>query len=323
MLTVAFAGTFAARFAPRVRQVLAVSCETILGDDRLILSRLPHVDVLVTLAFTEEMARAAARLKLVQVPGIGLDRIDRGAIRRGTWLANAYGHEVGIAEHVMGALLLVTRDFCRLDAALRRGEWHSPWVPAASTPVPWPELAGKTLGILGFGRIGQAVAKRAHGFGMTIRAMGRRPGQPAVDAAVLLGGPEALEEILAQSDYLVVALSLTPATRALLGDRELRLMKPTAYLVNVARAEILDEDALYRALAERVIGGAALDVWYRYPTADAPTFPGHRPFHDLPNVLLTPHISAWTSGMLEARAKLIAENIERVARGLVPVNLVM
>jgi phosphoglycerate dehydrogenase-like enzyme len=137
-----------------------------------------------------------------------------------------------------------------------------------------------------------------------------------------LGGPDALDDVLRAADYLAITLSLTEATRGLLGERELRLMKPTAVLVNVARAEIVDEEALYRALARRAIAAAALDVWYRYPTGAGPTVPARQPFHELPNVLMTPHVSGWTEGMLEARAKLIAENIHRVTRGEPPVNLV-
>ena len=125
-----------------------------------------------------------------------------------------------------------------------------------------------------------------------------------------------------RSDYLAVTLSLNDETRGLLGERELGLVKPTAVLVNVARAEILDEDALYRALAERRLAGAALDVWYRYPKEAGSTPPARRPFHELANVLMTPHVSGWTEGMLEARAKLIAENIQRTARGEPPLNLI-
>ena len=99
-------------------------------------------------------------------------------------------------------------------------------------------------------------------------------------------------------------------------------MKPTAFLINVARAEIVDEEALYRALAERAIAGAALDVWYRYPIGPGSTLPARYPFHELPNVLMTPHVSGWTEGTLAARAKLIAENITRVARGELPANLI-
>jgi phosphoglycerate dehydrogenase-like enzyme len=189
-------------------------------------------------------------------------------------------------------------------------------------PPPWPELAGKTLGILGYGRIGQALARRARAFDMSVCAIRRDVVRSGDDELSFLGGPDALDEVLRRADYLAVTLSLNEETRGLLGARELGLMKPTARLVNVARAEIVDEDALYRALADRRIAGAALDVWYRYPKEPGPTLPARRPFHELDNVLMTPHVSGWTEGMLEARATLIAENIRRAARGEPPLNLV-
>jgi len=99
-------------------------------------------------------------------------------------------------------------------------------------------------------------------------------------------------------------------------------MRPTAILINVARAEVIDEAALYQALSRRAIAGAALDVWYRYPTTAEPMVPAHQPFHELPNVLMTPHMSGWTEGMMEARAKVIAENIHRIAQGESPANLI-
>jgi phosphoglycerate dehydrogenase-like enzyme len=272
------------------------------------------------LAFTREMAAAAPRLRLVQVPGAGLDRIDRGALAPGTALANAYGHDVGIAEYVIGAMLALARDFCRVDARLRRGEWESVW---SGAPVPlWSELAGKTLGILGYGRIGQAVARRALAFDMEVLAIRRDASQPDPHRLAFLRGPEALDELLGRSDYLAITLALTPDTRGLIGRRELARLKPTAILVNVARGEIVDEEALYQALQSGRLAAAALDVWYRYPSGGAPTHPGHHPFHTLPNVLMTPHVSGWTEGMMEARAAVIAENIHRTARGEPPVNLI-
>jgi phosphoglycerate dehydrogenase-like enzyme len=274
------------------------------------------------MAFTPEMGAAGRRLKLVQVPGAGLDRIDRSALPTGTWLANVYGHEVGIAEYVIGAMLALTRGFARLDASLRQGHWESQWAVSTSPPAPWPELGGKTLGILGYGRIGQCVARRAQAFDMAVWAIRRDITRSDAHGLAFLGGPDALDEVLRRADYLALTLSLTEATRGLLGARELRLMKPTAVLINVARAEIVDEAALYRALTQGTIAGAALDVWYQYPTGPGPTFPARHAFQALANVLMTPHVSGWTEGMLEARATLIAENIQRAARGEPPVHLI-
>jgi phosphoglycerate dehydrogenase-like enzyme len=322
VLAIAFAGTFAARLAEPVRARLGLPCEIIVADEAEIISKLPRVDVLVTLAFTREMGAAAQHLKLLQVPGAGLDRIDRAALSAGTRLANVYGHEVGIAEYVLGAMLALARELGRLDAALRRGVWESQWAVGLTPPPLWPELAGKTLGILGYGRIGQAVARRAHAFDMEVLATRRDVAQADPLGIASVRGGDAVDDVLTRSDYLVVTLPLTSETRGLLDAARLRSMKASAILVNVARAQIVDEAALYQALVERRIAGAVLDVWYRYPTDVGPTLPASQPFHELSNVLMTPHVSGWTDGMLRARAAVIAENIGRTARGEPPVNLV-
>jgi phosphoglycerate dehydrogenase-like enzyme len=274
------------------------------------------------MVLTREMTPAFTRLKLIQVPGAGLDGIDRLALPSGAWLANVYGHESGIAEYVMGAMLALTRDFIRLDVALRKGDWQSQWAIGVAPPPVWPELAGKTIGILGYGRIGREVARRARAFDMKIRAVRQHVRCPVEDDLAFLGGPESTDEVIANSDYVLVSLPATPETVGLIDRRRLGLMKSTAFLVNVARAQIVHEDALYEALAERSIAGAVLDVWYRYPREAGLAPPASRPFRELPNVLMTPHVSGWTDGMLDARAKLIAENIRRVASGEIPLNLV-
>jgi phosphoglycerate dehydrogenase-like enzyme len=315
MLQVAFVGALPSSFADRVRGHLEVPCDIALTDETNVVTLMAEVDVLVSLVFTDAMGASGTRLKLIQVPGAGLDRIVRSAIPRGASLANAYGHETGIAEYVLGAMLALSRSFGRLDAALRRGNWESQWAPGVPPPPAWPELSGRTLGILGYGRIGQAVARRARAFDMTVWAIRRDVARSAGDDVQLVGGLDIMDDVLQRSDYLVITLPLTEETRGLLGPEQLGLLKPGAVLVNVSRADVIDEEALHEALRAQRIAGAALDVWYRYPTGPGATLPAGQPFHQLSNVLMTPHVSGWTDGMLDARARVIAENIRRVTRG--------
>jgi phosphoglycerate dehydrogenase-like enzyme len=321
-MKVAFAGSFAGRMADAVRARLSQPCEVIIDGEGGIVHRLADVDILVSMAFTARMAEAAPHLRLVQVPGAGLDRIDRSALRPATRLANAYGHEVGIAEYIIGAMIALTRSFRRLDAGMRQGRWDSQWAVDAEAPPVWPELAGKTLGILGFGHIGQALARRAAAFDMRMCAVRRQAQTDVPPGLAFIGGPERLDDVLRQADYLAVTLSLSPATRNLMDDRRVQLLKPTAFVINVARAEIFDETALYDALASRRIAGAALDVWYCYPSSAGPSLPAACSFHELENVIMTPHVSGWTEGMIDARARLIADNIARTERGVPPLNAI-
>jgi phosphoglycerate dehydrogenase-like enzyme len=322
MMRVAFAGSFAAQFAEPVRTRLTLPCEVTVCDEADIIPRLADVDVLVSMAFSAHMAEAAQRLRLVQVPGAGLDRIDRRALRPGTQLANVYGHEAGIAEYIIAAMIALTRSFGRLDARLRQGQWESQWAVGTAAPPLWPELTGKTLGILGFGHIGEVLARRATAFDMQVCAIRRQAQTIIPNGLLFVGGLERLDELLRQVDYLAITLPLSSATRNLIDDRRLRLMRPTAYLINVARAEVCDEQALYRALACGHLAGAALEVWYRYPTSAEATLPAAQPFHQLGNVMMTPHVSGWTEGMLDTRARLIAENIARTAHGAPPLNVI-
>jgi phosphoglycerate dehydrogenase-like enzyme len=169
-------------------------------------------------------------------------------------------------------------------------------VPASP---PWPESIGKTLGVLGFGHIRQALARRAC-------AIQRQAPVELPTGLSFLGGIEDLDHVVTLAGLLATALPLSPAARNLIDDRRLRLMKPTAGLVNVARAEICDEAVLHRALASGQLANAAFDIWYRYPTEAEPTLQGAQPFHELGNVIMTPHISGWTESMLNTQAVLIA-----------------
>ena len=320
-MKVAFAGAFATRLLGPVRALLPVQTTLVAGDEDSILPELADADVLVAMAFTPAMAAAAPVLRLVQVPGAGLDRVAMTALRPTTALANAFGHGTAIAEFIMGSLLALTRSLPRLDAALRQGHWESQWAVGVPAPPLWPELAGQRLAILGYGHIGEALARRAIAFDMHVSAL-RQRAQPAPPGMAEMAGPERLDALLAEADIIAVTLPLNDRTRGLIDRARLARMRRGAILVNVGRAEIVDEAALFDALAARHLGGAVLDVWWRYPTAAGPSRPSDQPFHTLPNVLMTPHVSGWTQGMLDARAATIAENVGRLQRGEPPRHLV-
>ncbi|MGH9839773.1 MAG: NAD(P)-dependent oxidoreductase [Blastocatellia bacterium] len=180
------------------------------------------------------------------------------------------------------------------------------------------------------GRIGREVAKRARAFGLKVHAVRARleaatngAHSDGSDKPDWLGGPSQLQELVAASDYLVVSCPLNDQTRGLLDRRSLAWMKPSGRLINVARAEVIEEQALYDVLKERRIAGAALDVWYRYPeNGDQRLLPAALPFHELDNVLMTPHLSAWTDAMIERRWRKIAANLDALAEGNLLQNIV-
>jgi phosphoglycerate dehydrogenase-like enzyme len=252
------------------------------------------------------------RLKLIHLPVAGLDAVDLDAVPEGCPVCNTFEHEIGISEYVLAAMLQWTVGLAGRDARFRAGSWADS--PRAGAPFR-PELAGKTVGCIGYGHIGQAVAVRARAFDMRVLAITQRP-RPLEPAPDRLGGPGELGELLEASDFVVIACPLTAATQGLIGQAELARMRRSAVLINVARGPIVDEDALFTALRERTIGGAVLDTWYRYPSGgDASVRPSRHRFHELDNVLMTPHCSGWTEGLMERRFAVIADNLERLAAG--------
>lgn len=272
-------------------------------------------DAVISLRFRRPAG--APPFRLLHVPGAGLDGIDFGTLSPATAVCNVFEHEGPIAEYVLAALL----EWEIGAAAMARGFTAEAWPDLYRARVPHGEIAGRTLGLIGYGRIGRAIALRARAFGMRIVAVDRS-GKAAGEVDSMLP-PDALHRMLAEADYTVIACPLTPATRGLIDSAALAAMKPTGVLVNVSRAEIVEEAALYGALSAGQIGGAVLDVWYRYPLGadDMPT-PASFPFHALPNAVCTPHSSAWTTELPRRRYARIAENLERLRRGEALTNLV-
>jgi phosphoglycerate dehydrogenase-like enzyme len=249
----------------------------------------------------------AGRLRLVQAVSAGADGIERNAIPAGAVLCNTPGAGRAIAEWALMAMLLLPRDVLRFDRDLRRGVWHR--FGDERLDLGEPELEGKTVAILGYGDIGSEVERLAGVLGARCLVLTRRPREHA-------RGFDALEETLAESDFCVVAVPLRPETEGLVGERELRALGPRGYLVNVARGGVVDEDALYAGLRDGTIAGAALDVWYRYPSAPGEVVqPSRHPFHELENVLMTPHVSGRSRRTSARRWRFIGAQLERLARG--------
>jgi phosphoglycerate dehydrogenase-like enzyme len=280
-------------------------------DPQALAVRFAEADVLVSVGYHRGLP-ATPRLRLIHVPASGLDEVDFAAVPHGVPVCNAFEHDTGIGEYVLAAMLHFTVGLAPRDARFRAGSWVDS--PRRGAPGR-PELAGRTVGCIGYGSIGRAVARRARACGMNVMAITRTPRalEPAPD---WLGGMAELPELLADADFLVVACPLTEGTRGLIDGQALARMKPEAVLINVARGPIVEESALYEALRDRRIAGAAIDVWWAYPEPGGPEVPpAAHPFHELDNLVMTPHCSGWTEGVMPRRFTVIIDNLERLRTG--------
>jgi phosphoglycerate dehydrogenase-like enzyme len=301
----------------RLRRLLRTSWRIVaLPDESDIASlrdALHTTTAILSLQWKEEWKEAAPQLRLVQALGAGVDAFHLRALPEGCVLCNVYEHAVPIAEYCIGALLALTTSMVRRDRQFRQGSWEG---TGRRDGIPHAELSGSMLGLIGYGTIGREIAVRANAFGMKVRAVRSRVSQESDPLLEWAGGPERLRELLETSDHVVVCCPLTDETLGLLNAERLSWMKPTAQLVNVARAEVADEKALYEALKNNRIGGAALDVWYRYPASGFDVLlPSTAPFQELANVIMTPHLSAWTHGLVERRWAKMAANLDALAEG--------
>ncbi len=283
-------------------------------DEAAIGPLLEDVDILVTNVFSERLASAGAGLRLIQLPGSGYDRIDFASVPATAQVAVCFEHERGIAEYVLMQAMSLSRRIRDYDQRLRVGDWSTSMI-AGDTPA--RELRGRTIGIIGFGRIGREIAGLARHFDMRVLAYSRSGASTSTNPGPDVSfGPGELHTLLRNSDVVVVALPLTDETRGLIGRAEFAAMRPDAIVVNPARGAIIDEASLYEALSTRRIAGAAIDVWYQYPKSGSERIaPSRFPMHELDNLIMTPHISGYTDEMARGRIREIARNIDRLARG--------
>ena len=246
-----------------------------------------------------ELVAALGRCKVVGRLGVGLDNIDVAACEaRGMRVIPASGaNALSVAEYVVGTAMVLLRGAYASSAAVAAGQWPRPALSQGR------EIAGKTLGLVGFGSIGRLTAKLAQGLGM--RVVAHDPVVPAADPVWAATGvaPASLDELLAQSDVVSLHIPLTPATRNLINAARVARMKKGAVLVNSARGGVVDEAAVAASLRAGHLGGAAIDVF------DAEPLPAGSPWVDCPRVILTPHIAGVTAESNERVSDLIADKV--------------
>ncbi len=279
----------------------------------------PGVEILYGLPMPPDLLDLAPDLRWLQLHSAGADHLqDHAVMDSDVAVTTTSGiHAVPIAEYVMASILafrwrvpLWTR--CQRDHHWPSGRWET---------YARPELRGSTIGILGYGSIGREVARLAQAFGMRVLALSRSGkradrgyrqagiGDPEGEIPDEIYRTEQMGELLPQCDYVVVALPLTSTTTHAIGEAELRAMKPGAYLVNIARGAIVDEEALVRALREGWIGGAGLDVFEEEP------LPAGSPLWEMDNALVSPHVAGFTPRYDERAVALFAENLARYLEG--------
>lgn len=245
----------------------------------------------------------APHLRWIQLTSAGADRLlNSGFVEQGITVTTVSGlHATPIGEYVIGAILMFAKGAPRTMRAQLKREW---------TRFAPTEVRGKTVGIIGFGHIGEEVGRLAKALGCRVLATRRSATEPSSHpCADEVLPPSAMPRVLAESDYVVLSMPLTPETRGLIGERELRMMKPSAVLVNIARGAVVAEADLVRALREGWIAGAALDVFEREP------LPADSPLWDLENAIITPHISGGTEIYNQRAVEIFCDNLRRYLAG--------
>jgi len=277
---------------------------------------LPEINIILTgsgLDLSSELLRKTRNLEFVQTLSAGVDSLPFSDIPEDVIIcSNAGGNAVAVAEHTWALILAATKKIVYHDNNMRKGLWKRREYGMI--------LRGKAIGILGLGHIGREVARIAKAFGMRILAINR---SGKTDMSVdFIGTLDDIDYLLRNSDIIVITLPLTRWTRGLIGHRELALMKPNAILVNVSRGPIVDQKALYEHLKSNPNFVACLDVWWRYPPRGSDKAFQDYPFHELSNVIMTPHIAGFAPEIRPEVIKKAVENIVRYIKGERLLNVV-
>jgi len=309
----------------RIREIIGTKAEVVQSNGTVdeMLEVGHNADILTTGRVPSEYIRNASSLKMIQTFGAGIDKIDRAAVleRDDLIVCNNHVNAEEVSEYAIMLLLASAKHILHSDRNIRKGDWSMAW----GGPLPNYEIRKKTVLIIGLGNIGKEIARRLRAFDMHLIAAtrsGTSSHSELVDEVVCI---DDISPAVRKSDFVILSLPLTNESEGLVDADFLSLMKKSATIINISRGQIIDEGALYRVLSQRSIAGAALDVWWDYPDqwGGSGKYPSENyPFHELDNVVLSPHRAAYSENIVQDQIEFVGENILRFIRGDTPLNIV-
>lgn len=308
-----------------IEEIIGSNAEVV-RSSRTIESMIEHgkdADVIASGRVPGEFIHAATNLKLIHAIGAGIDKIDLEVVRErgGIIVCNSHVNAAEVAEYAISLLFAVAKNLIVNDRAHRMGDWKYAW----GGPTPNIEIRNKTCLLVGLGNIGSEIAKRLRCFDARITAVTRTGETSRTDLIDDIASISSAEALVRDADFVILSLPLTHKSEGVVNKEFISWMKPSTIFVNISRGEIVDEAALYYALKENRIHGAGLDVWWNYPekwggTGKQPS--ENYPFHELENVVVSPHRAAYSESIVSNQAIFLAENILRFIKGEKPQNII-
>lgn len=307
---------------------LNAECHLIIPEDYSesnLIKLAEDADVFFGATISEKLCHAAPNLKFIQIPWTGVDNLNFEEIEKiGVTVCNSHSNAYAVAEHAITLMLDAAKKITYHDTELRKGNWNRPKMDGSNEISPFSlRVSNKNVGILGYGHIGKAIHEFLSGFKCTFYISDFSFQKTAIENGNYFFSPEQTDDYLKFMDFVFVCLPLTKETKGYINQALLSKLKRTSILINTSRGEVIEEDDLYYALKEGIINGAGIDTWYNYPKISSEkTFPSKKnPFHELKNLVLSPHRAAFIENELPHLDDAIA-NLNRASEGNPPLNII-
>ena len=273
------------------------------------------IDILLGDVPEAEVLDASTSVKLLQIPWTGLDQVNFDVLKKYPFeVCNSHSNATSVAEMGMALLFSCLKQIPSHHYAMQQGNWRRPGAEDCTMPE---VLYGKNIGLIGYGAIGRKLAHMLLGFDVNLQALASRARQ---EDDITVMGDDQLDFLCSWSDIIIISVPLTPKTKDMIGKRQFEIMKSNAYLINISRGAVIDEESLYNALKSRQIACAGIDVWYRYPKrGESISRPSRFSFEDLYNVVMSPHRGGMVGGELPHLVDVV-ENLNRFAQGKPLIN---